>query len=93
MADDLVSRRVIFRGRVQGVGFRMTAAHIARQFPVGGTVRNCSDGTVQLVAIGAAHDVGKFLDALRHAMRGNISGEEIADAPAAQRPPRFEIID
>ena len=50
MSDDASRRRlrcrVIYRGRVQGVGFRYTSASIARRFPVTGYVRNLPDGTV-----------------------------------------------
>jgi acylphosphatase len=92
MADDQVCRRVLFHGRVQGVGFRMTAARIARRFPVGGTVRNRPDGTVELVAAGASHDVEAFLDALRDAMRGNISREDVSQGPAGVAADRFEIL-
>ena len=53
MSDDSSGRRVrcrvIYRGRVQGVGFRYTAASIARRFPVKGYVKNLPDGTVELV--------------------------------------------
>lgn len=92
MADDRVSRRVVYRGRVQGVGFRVTAARIARRFPVGGTVRNCADGTVELVAVGAATDVAAFLDQLHATMRAYIAGEETSAGPAEASADRFEII-
>lgn len=79
-------RRVIYRGRVQGVGFRMTAARIARQFPVGGTVRNCSDGSVELIATGTAQAIDDYLAALRSVMRGNIDDEASSPAPAVGVP-------
>jgi acylphosphatase len=49
--------RVIFHGRVQGVGFRYTVDRIARNYPVTGFVRNLADGTVELVISGIDHDV------------------------------------
>lgn len=86
------SRRIVFRGRVQGVGFRMTAARIARKFPVGGTVRNCSDGSVELIAAGASAAIDDYLAALRNAMRGNIADEDVSLGPAGICADRFDII-
>src|SRR5262245_4151279 len=39
-------RQIRFHGRVQGVGFRVTARAIADEFAVSGWVRNEPDGTV-----------------------------------------------
>ncbi|MEE3179555.1 MAG: acylphosphatase [Verrucomicrobiota bacterium] len=42
----MIAKRVIFSGRVQGVGFRYTTREIATGFDVVGAVRNLPDGTV-----------------------------------------------
>ena len=46
MAD--IRRRMTFYGRVQGVGFRYTAKHLARSLGLTGWVENQWDGTVLL---------------------------------------------
>jgi acylphosphatase len=56
--------RVTYGGRVQGVGFRATAASIARSYPVTGWVRNLADGHVELHAEGERSQVAAFLDAI-----------------------------
>jgi acylphosphatase len=74
-------RRVIFEGRVQGVGFRYTTASIARQCNIKGYVRNLRDGSVELVAEGSAQNVKRLLDQLAEAFPGYIerqTGEEVA---------------
>ncbi|MGE0823461.1 MAG: acylphosphatase [Candidatus Binatia bacterium] len=43
---------VIVQGRVQGVYFRASTRDRARQLGVAGWVRNCVDGSVELVAEG-----------------------------------------
>lgn len=44
--------RAIVRGEVQGVGFRYSAARLARSLAVGGWVRNTEDGDVEVWAEG-----------------------------------------
>lgn len=56
---------VIFKGRVQGVGFRFMTQMIARGFPVTGYVRNLQDGTVELSAEGDETILQNFLKAIR----------------------------
>lgn len=56
--------KVIYSGRVQGVGFRMTVRDLAEPFPIVGSVCNVSDGTVELVAIGETQSLLAFLQAI-----------------------------
>jgi acylphosphatase len=61
-----VIRHVVFRGRVQGVGFRAFVEHQAMQFGVEGWVRNRRDGvSVEAVFAGAAETVDAVIDACR----------------------------
>ncbi len=41
-----IREHITFAGRVQGVGFRYKATHLARHFSLTGWVRNEYDGTV-----------------------------------------------
>ena len=59
--------RLVFHGRVQGVGFRAATSRVAAAHPVTGYVANRWDGTVELVAEGSAEGVEAFLAALRRA--------------------------
>jgi acylphosphatase len=68
----IVAKRVVYSGRVQGVGFRYTAQRLAEGYPVGGYVRNLRSGDVELVAEGEAGDVEAFLAAVARQMHGNI---------------------
>jgi acylphosphatase len=48
----LQTRRLIVRGRVQGVGFRWFVEREAHILHLAGWVRNHHDGTVEVLAIG-----------------------------------------
>jgi acylphosphatase len=62
--------RAIVIGRVQGVGYRASAAHEARRLGVRGWVRNRYDGTVELEAHAEAAVLETFLVYLRHGPPG-----------------------
>lgn len=64
MAD--VARRLVIRGRVQGVGYRHATVEAARAIGVAGWVRNRPDGTVEAFAQGARADVDRFVAWCRH---------------------------
>ena len=59
---------VRYEGRVQGVGFRMSVADIARSFEVSGTVCNRADGTVELIAEGLEDELARFHQAILQRM-------------------------
>ena len=52
---------VLYKGRVQGIGFRYTAERIAQSSGVTGWVRNLPDGDVEVVAEGGREILEKFL--------------------------------
>lgn len=58
---DIIRRHYIFRGDVQGVGFRYRASHAAAYYGVSGYVRNCMDGSVEMEAEGTAHDIDDMI--------------------------------
>lgn len=70
----MVGTKVLYAGRVQGVGFRATTAGLARGFAVDGSVRNLEDGRVEVVARGEAAEVEAFLEAIRAALGDKIRG-------------------
>ena len=72
---------VLYAGNVQGVGFRVTAAQVARPFPVQGYVRNLPDGRVELVAEGPRDQVEAFIAALEREMGGYIRDTRRTESP------------
>lgn len=75
--------RVRLGGHVQGVGFRFFARRRASLYGVSGYVRNMHDGTVEVVAQGAAEVLEMLLDALK---RGP-SGADVQDVQVTWEEP------
>lgn len=57
--------RMVARGRVQGVGFRWHVREAARRAGIRGWVRNCPDGSVEVLAAGDAPAVDRVIEAVR----------------------------
>jgi acylphosphatase len=56
----VVRRRIVVRGRVHGVGYRVSCARRAEAAGLGGWVRNRPDGTVEVDVEGPAAAVDGF---------------------------------
>lgn len=57
----MTSKRVVFEGRVQGVGFRYQTKQLALGFEVVGWVTNLKDGSVELQVMGENEEVEDFI--------------------------------
>jgi acylphosphatase len=57
-----VSRRLVIRGRVQGVGYRDAMIDMANAAGVEGWVRNRRDGTVEALVQGAPAAVDRLVE-------------------------------
>jgi acylphosphatase len=75
-------REVLYAGRVQGVGFRLTARSLALRFTVTGFVQNLSDGRVRMVVEGPVDQVRGASRAVGEAMRENIEATDTDSGPA-----------
>lgn len=58
---DKIRRHYSFHGRVQGVGFRYTATHIARSYGLTGWVRNEYDGSVSMEVQGDRASINRMI--------------------------------
>ena len=85
--------RVLYSGRVQGVGFRYTAKSVAAGVEVTGIVRNLPDGGVELVAEGLKDELEGFQQAIRESGLGSLIAREDAQFEDAKNEFRgFEIV-
>jgi acylphosphatase len=64
VTSEVLARRYIVSGRVQGVGFRNYVEHVAGKLEVHGYVRNRRDGSVEVFAISTPDRLSQFRFAL-----------------------------
>lgn len=77
----MVRKRMIFYGRVQGVGFRYRAYQEACKQGLTGWVRNDWDGTVTMEAQGEEQAINGVVEALQRGRYISISHIEVRDLP------------
>lgn len=53
--------KIIVKGRVQGVYFRAFTQKMAKKLAIYGTVKNCPDGSVEIIAIAEQAAMEKFI--------------------------------
>jgi len=80
----ITAKRIIFIGRVQGIGFRFTALNTANRCNLTGLVRNLPDGSVEMIAQGIAEDIDDCVRDIQESFTGCINqtkGEELPPNP------------
>lgn len=92
-ASDRCRMEIFYSGRVQGVGFRYATKSTAAGFEITGTVRNLSDGRVELIAEGARGELEAFRAAIRDAgLKLFIRDEAVTWTEAQNKFKGFEIV-
>lgn len=57
----MIAKKVVFSGKVQGVGFRYSVKQIALGFDIVGFIKNLSDGTVELQVMAEEDEITEFI--------------------------------
>jgi acylphosphatase len=83
---EIVRRRVVVHGRVQGVWFRESARRRADELGIAGWVRNNRDGTVEAEVEGSPDDVAVLVSWFGHGP----PGARVERIEAADRDPTGE---
>jgi acylphosphatase len=78
----MIAKRLMIRGRVQGVGFRFAMIDVAREAGVVGWVRNRYDGVVEAFVQGDASAVDRVVDWCRRGPPGaRVAEMDTSEAP------------
>ncbi|HEV2350335.1 MAG TPA: acylphosphatase [Terriglobia bacterium] len=89
-----VARTYVISGRVQGVGFRYYAEHVAHQLGIRGFVKNLSSGSVEVYAIGEEMSLEEFKRHLAEGPRSaRVTGIEESEETVSPEYSRFRIED
>ncbi len=87
----MIAKRIIFTGRVQGVGFRFTARRAASRRQLTGFVRNLWDGTVEMLIQGRSEDIDDCIQDLKEYFAGYLKETRIEEIPPDPRCTDFKI--
>jgi acylphosphatase len=79
--NEPVSRHLIVRGRVQGVGYRNYIQYKASLLNIKGWVRNRLDGSVEAVVHGSPEAVAEIIDCAKRGPRAaEVTAVTVSDA-------------
>lgn len=91
--EKIIRRHYIFRGNVQGVGFRYRAYYEAQKLGLSGWVRNLYDGTVEMEVQGEEERIHALVWALDQTRLIRIEGIDTEDRPLSSREKDFRILN
>ena len=80
----IVRKHIIFRGRVQGVGFRYHSTYKAENLGLTGWVRNCYDGSVEMEVQGSEVSIREMLARIQQQRWINVADMEITEIPCEE---------
>jgi acylphosphatase len=75
------TRRLVWRGNVQGVGFRASVQRAATRGHVDGWVRNRTDGSVEALLVGSSDAIDAVVQSLSREWGAQISSVDSRDEP------------
>lgn len=87
-----IRKIALFSGRVQGVGFRQTTVELAGAYKIGGTVRNLSDGSVEVILEATPDEIEKLLQDIEKRFAGFITSMTLQTHPVQGLLPGVRII-
>lgn len=93
MERKIIRRRILFYGRVQGVGFRYRARYVAESLRLTGWVRNEEDGTVTMEVQGDESSIDRMLQMLQQDRYIDIVDMDIKNLVTQENERNFEVKD
>ena len=88
----LQARHIVVYGKVQGVGFRYFVQNIGIRLGLEGNVRNCEDGSVEIIAEGDGRNLAAFIKEVEKGPpMSRVARMEVHDVPATGHYSSFQI--
>ena len=87
----MIAKHIIFKGRVQGVGFRYGSYRVVSGYEITGYVRNLPDKTVEMQIQGKPDDIERCLVEIQDYFSGHIRDCQINTVPVNPRYHDFRI--
>lgn len=84
MSEMLIRKRIVFHGRVQGVGFRYQARYAAGLYGVTGWVRNNYDYTVTMEIQGTPEQIDQVIAAIDQSRFIRITHMDVIQLPVKE---------
>ena len=85
------AKRIIFTGRVQGIGFRFTALNIANRCKLTGFVRNMPDNSVEMLIQGSADSIADCIRDINESFTGYLRETNTEEVPYDPQFKNFKI--
>ena len=84
--------KILFKGRVQGVGFRYTSKIIADKLNLTGTIENLYSGDVECFIQGPDEKINEFVNSLQNQKNLNISSFDKTELDVESNESTYKII-
>lgn len=88
----MIRKRIVFHGRVQGVGFRYQARHAAIMYGVTGWVRNNYDDTVTMEIQGTREQIEQVIAAIEQSRFIRITYMDVTAIPVLEEERSFRTM-
>ena len=89
--NEIIRCRLVFHGRVQGVGFRYVSQYAANEYGATGWVRNEYDGTVSMELQGTRAQIEQVILTLENSNYIRISQIDRKSIPTDPMEKRFRV--
>ncbi len=89
--NEIIRCRLVFYGRVQGVGFRYVSQYAANEYGATGWVRNEYDGTVSMELQGTRAQIEQVILTLENSNYIRISQIDRKSIPTDPKEKRFRV--
>ena len=91
--ESIVREHIIFKGRVQKIGFRMEMNLIAQRIGLSGWVRNNDSGSVEAEVQGEKNKIDYLKQQMKSLKRAKITNIEVRELPLKEDEKLFIILD